>query len=272
MLPDGDTVLFTLDKRDQLPPNMKWGQAQIVLQSLKSGLRKVLLSGRDARYIPGSDVVVYASASPPPAASLLAAAFDVKSLRIGDPIAFENVGLSFNIGAAQYSFSRDGTMVYLPAPSASMVDRSVALIDLTGAVTRLDIPPGQYGDPHFALDGKQIAWSQSDEGMIWIFDLGGLSPTRRLNSERRIANSVWTRDGHIVLTSVVGSENGLSWQPADGSAAAEQLIKPGTFKNPIPMSVSSKANVLIFKDVKLGRDAGVDVYSLSLTGAATPKL
>src|SRR5262249_14369601 len=31
MLPDGDTVLFTLDKRDQLSQNMDWGQAQIVL-------------------------------------------------------------------------------------------------------------------------------------------------------------------------------------------------------------------------------------------------
>ena len=57
--------------------------------------------------------------------------------------------------------------------------RSLALIDLSGKVTPLDLPAGPYHSPRFSLpDGKQIALYTSD-GVIWIHDLSGTKPIRQ---------------------------------------------------------------------------------------------
>ena len=56
MLPDGEHVLFTLGAQGQeidLDRQRNWDQARIVVQSLKSGDRKVVFDGGyDARYSP----------------------------------------------------------------------------------------------------------------------------------------------------------------------------------------------------------------------------
>ena len=61
ILPDGESVLFTLgeQKLEARPTRQRdWDQAQIVVQSLKSRDRKVLISGgNDARYSPTGHIV-----------------------------------------------------------------------------------------------------------------------------------------------------------------------------------------------------------------------
>ena len=79
LLPGGDGLLFTLASGESVP---RWNNAQIVVQSLKSGERKVLIEGgSDARYVPTGHLV-YAIGS-----TLLAVPFDVKKLQVtGGPV------------------------------------------------------------------------------------------------------------------------------------------------------------------------------------------
>ena len=75
LLPDGDTLLFTIVKRTSCGLD-RWDDAQIVVQSLKTGERKTLVEGgSDARYVPTGHIV-YASAG-----TLFAVPFDLASSR-----------------------------------------------------------------------------------------------------------------------------------------------------------------------------------------------
>ena len=70
-LPGGEWVLFTFRKAGA----GNWDEAQIVVQSLQTGERKLLLSGgSDARYVPTGHIV-YALGN-----DLLAFAFDTEKI------------------------------------------------------------------------------------------------------------------------------------------------------------------------------------------------
>ena len=74
LLPDGDTLLFTLVKRTDAAIDL-WTEAQVVVQSLKTGVRKPLLEGgTDARYV-STGHIVYASRG-----TLFAVPFDLSRL------------------------------------------------------------------------------------------------------------------------------------------------------------------------------------------------
>ena len=78
LLPGGDSLVFTLRtaSRDE-----GWDNAQIVVQSIKSGERKVLIArGSDARYLPTGHIV-YALGT-----SILAVSFDPGTVRVGNPV------------------------------------------------------------------------------------------------------------------------------------------------------------------------------------------
>src|SRR6202030_1095350 len=58
MLPGGQAVLFTLAAGGNTGTTAAWDKAQIVVQTLKSGARKVVLEGgSDARYLPTGHLV-----------------------------------------------------------------------------------------------------------------------------------------------------------------------------------------------------------------------
>ena len=114
-----------------------------------------------------------------------------------------------------------------------------------GKVKPLDLPAGRYHSPRFSLpDGKQIALYTSD-GVIWIHDLSGTKPIRRLTLEGGHLLPMWTRDGRVVFRStLVDGQAGLFWQRADGSAVAERLTEPGV-RSYFPYSVSPDGKTLV---------------------------
>lgn len=144
--------------------------------------------------------------------------------------------------------------------------RSLALIDLSGKVTPLELPAGQCHSPRFSLpDGKQIALNTSD-GVIWTYDLSGPKPMRRLSLEGGNLLPMWTRDGRVVFQSTVEGRTGLFWQRADGSAPAERLTEPGSY---FPYSVSPDGKTLVLGGER--GDLGQALVTLSLNGETTPK-
>src|SRR5262249_4336559 len=221
----GDLLLFTLANGTG---SDRWDKARIVVQSMKSGERKVLFEGgSDARYLPKGHIV-FALGS-----SLFAFSFDVSKLRAtsGPVPVLERVIRAGVTGAAQFSISSNGVLVSIGGDFMSerlAASRALALVDVTGTRNSIQLPPGLYQHPRVAPDGKQLAVTVVDEtGQdIWIYDLTGAVSPRRLTFGGNNQDAIWTPTGErITFFSNRGGDSGLFWQRADGNGPAEELVK-----------------------------------------------
>ena len=112
LLPDGDTLLFTLVKRTDAAID-RWNEAQVVAQSLETGVRKPLLEGgSDARYV-STGHIVYALGG-----TLFAVPFDLSRLAVtgGAVSVVEGVRREFGWGGMSFVVSQSGALVYVPGP------------------------------------------------------------------------------------------------------------------------------------------------------------
>src|SRR5262249_15806518 len=156
--------------------------------------------GSDARYLPTGHLV-YALGG-----TLLAVAVDVKKGEVlGGPIpVLEGVmrAQMSNTAAAHYAVSSNGTLAYVPASSAAVASqRTLALVEGNwGKAQVISLPPQNYLHPRFSPDGKQLAFATQDniQSIIWVYDLKGDKPPRRLTFEGRNSSPIWSRDGRYV--------------------------------------------------------------------------
>jgi serine/threonine protein kinase/Tol biopolymer transport system component len=272
LLPDDDSLLFTVASTTIRFD--RWDKAQIVVQSLKTGERKVLIEGgSDARYLPTGHIV-YALG-----ATLFAIRFDVKHLHIvGNPIPIvEGVMRSYDgaSGAADFGVSNGGSLVYAPgelAPGRGREARTLALVDRAGIRKLLGLPVGNYNQPRISSDGKQLALDMDDgkDRFVAIYDLTGSSPLRRLTFGGHNERPIWTRDGkRVVFASDRDGDPALFWQPADNSGPAELLTKVEPVTVPQAEAWTPDSKVLLFSNRIGGRSGGIATFSL---GDPMPKV
>ena len=149
LLPGGRAVLFTL------ATGGGWNDAQIVVQLLDSGERKVVLrGGRDARYVETGHLV-YAGGG-----TLLAVPFDLGQLAvIGGPVVLvEGVSDGGNAtGATHFSLSRNGSLIYAVRVSLLAQEGRLVWVARSGAEQPLAAPPGLYENPRLSPDGRRVA-------------------------------------------------------------------------------------------------------------------
>ena len=215
-LPGGEWMLFTL-----LPVGVgSWNQAQIVVQSLTTGERVVLVDGgRDARYL-ATGHLVYALNS-----AILAAPFDPGTRRITGPavrLVDEVFDAGTVTGAVHFDVSANGSLVYATRPGPALL----TWVDRNGREEMIPAEPRPYRHPRVSPDGKRIAVEIDDPANtdIWIGDARRGAFTRLTSGEQVDSDPIWSPDGsRIVYSSVRGTE-GLFWQPADGSGRAEHLV------------------------------------------------
>jgi Tol biopolymer transport system component len=263
MLPDGAHVMFTLARGDS--GAARWDKAQIVMQSLETGERRTLIEGgSDARYL-STGHIVYAIGG-----VVLAARFDTQKLQvIGGPVpVIEGVSRSANYltGTAQFSVSRNGSLVYVPGPvSTAAASHVLGFVDRKGAVEALKLTPGPYRDPRISFDGKQVAFGSEDdrEAIVWVYDLAGTSSMRRLTHGGKNRHPVWSPDGQrIAFQSDREGDLAIFWQRADGSGPAERLTKPEQGTDHVPESWSPDGKMLLF-GVSKGLEFSSHVLSLT---------
>ena len=167
LLPGGDKILFTVTKTTSQD---RWDKANIVVASRKTGERKVLIQGGSAaRYVPTGHIV-YAVGN-----NLLAGPFDLSRLQVTEsPIPIlEGVMRDFaggvNTGVADFGFSADGTLVYVPINSEQNAGWQLALIDRKGKADLLRVAGATYDGPRLSRDGKQLSVAiTGDDGTVWI--------------------------------------------------------------------------------------------------------
>ena len=239
LLPGGETILFTAKPEG----SVRWDDAQIVVQSLKTGQRKKLIEGgTDGRYLPTGHLVYVRDGV------LLAAAFDAGRLELrGASVAMvEGIAetTANQTGAAQFAVSRAGSLVYLP--SAFGQNRTLAWRDRQGRDTLINAPPRAYGAPRISPDGTRIAIDARDqENDIWIWDTARETLTRLTFGPSQEVIPLWTPDSRrIVYSSNATGQSGLFWKPADGTGQAEPLmLSPGQV---VPSSFSRDGKLLAF--------------------------
>jgi Tol biopolymer transport system component len=247
MLPGGRAVLFSLKKLTEV-----WDKAQVVVQPLGTAARKTLVDGgHDGRYLPTGHLVYALSGV------LLAVLFDLDRLAVSGgsvPIVegVRRAGTSTTgTAASQFSYSRTGSLVYLPGPakaSTSGGDLDLALFDRKGGVQPLKLPPGSYRSPRVSPDGKSVAFDSEDdkEAIVSVYDLAGGSAMRRLTFGGKNRAPIWSPDGQwIAFQSDREGDLAIFRQRADGSGTAERLTKPEAGSVHTPQSWSPDGDHLL---------------------------
>jgi eukaryotic-like serine/threonine-protein kinase len=255
MLPDGRAVLYTIGTTAS-----NFADGQVAVMSLATGDTHVVLDhGVDARYVPSGHLVYVRDGT------LMAVPFDLRGLRVtGTPAAIvkgvmQAVGTSFlsvsETGAAQFSVSNTGVLVYLPSAPVPEQLRSLVWVSRNGTVTPATVPSGPFGGPRLSPDGKRILMHALGRGTL-IHDLGrgGLLP---------VAPNIWstfTPDGSQITTPEPSGFVTTSIQ--SGATDHFAMDAPGTPH--IPGSWSPDGQALLF--VKLAANGVWEIRALSRTG------
>jgi Tol biopolymer transport system component len=261
MLPGGQAVLFSVASAS-IEPDMRWDSAQIVVQRLDSKERKVLIEGGShARYVSTGHIVFVQGTT------LFAVPFDVGRFEVtgGRVPVVENLIRNPFVGdgAGHYAVSDTGTLVFVEGPTQGAV-RQVVSIGLKGDVTNV-LPPSAYRSLRLAPNGRAVAYDsgQQSESHIWIYDLAGASPARRLTFGGRNRFPIWSADGErIIYQSDRDGSAGLYWQREDGTGAAERLTTAEKDVSHIPESSSPNGDRVSFSAMTA---RGASLWTLSIS-------
>jgi eukaryotic-like serine/threonine-protein kinase len=248
ILPGGQAVLFVAGP----------GSAQIVVQSLRSGERRDLVPGGASPRYAASGHLLY-----PEGDNLMAAAFDPKRLQLtGTAVAvLEGILQSAN-GAAQYSVSETGSLVYVPGGSESAARRLV-WVSRNGTEQAIPAPPRDYAYLRISPDGRRLALTiREQESQIWFYDFARDALTRLTFGGSMNEVPVWTQDGkRIAHLSNQGGQVNIFWEPADGSGGPERLTTSEDTN--VPGSFSPDGKFLAYVDIN--PTTGYDIWVLRLS-------
>ena len=217
VLPGEKAILFTVTGGGS-------NADRIAVLSLETGeYRTVIEAGYYGKYVPTGHIV-YALGG-----TLMAAPFNLAKLQITGPPAPVLQGVRDNSGfaLANFDFSEDGSLVYLPDTAAGRA--TLVAVDRTGGEVQalvaepLENPRGIRVSP----DGRRLALitgSGGDVGDLWVYPLDGRPPTR-LTFAGSDGTPVWVQDGsQIAFSSTREDGRNLYKIPSDGSNLEPELL------------------------------------------------
>jgi eukaryotic-like serine/threonine-protein kinase len=260
MLPGGDALLFTLTNVGAGFSVDDLNEARIVVQSLTSDERKTVLeAGSDARYIPTGHVIYFVGTT------LFAVPFDLsrrEAIGHGVPLVEDVSRRPFRGVGAYAAISETGTLVYASGAAPPL---SVELIERTGRMTSLNVPPAVNLHLRISRDGTRLALERDDNNAsnIWIADLTGASSIRQLTlTGRRNKYPIWSPDGQrVAFQSDRDGDAGIFWQHADGGGMAERLTKADHGTTHVPQSWSPDGKTLLFTVTHLDGSFALNMLS-----------
>jgi len=260
MLPDGDSVLFSIMK------NFGANDAETGVLSIKTRTwHTVLPNASNAHYVSGHLVYVHGG-------TLMAAPFDLKALRVtGTPAqGLHGVLANPDDGFSHMAVSPSGNLVYIKGPERTDRASSTHLVWVSrdGKESPATLTVRGYEDMSIAPDRKMAAFTIPADPVwnIWILDLerGNLN---RLTFAGDNRDPLWSPDGrHIAYTSFRDGRFGLYWSTADGSSP-EQRLTANQFE-PSATAFTPDGKKLIFTQEVT--TSNVYCWEVPVTGDATP--
>ena len=174
----------------------------------------------------------------------------------------EGVLQSASTGAAQYSLSATGSLVYVPG-GVQAAQRRLVWVSRNGAEQPLAAPAHAYRFPRLSPDGRRVAVAIAEqETQVWLYDLSRETLTRLTFEGNANRNPAWTPDGkRIAFQSNKEGPPNIFWQLADGSGGLERLTTSEYIQAPI--SWSPDGQLLAF--VEVNPTTGYDIWVLRLS-------
>jgi eukaryotic-like serine/threonine-protein kinase len=274
VLPGGRAVLFTITTLSG-PES-----SQIAALDLQSGDRKILIrGGSQAEYVDpltGSErgpstgsmragYLVYAVAG-----TLRAVRFDPVRLEVlSDPVPIVDEVLTKATGAADFTVSKNGALVYVQGPTTAGVQRSLVWVTREGREEPIKVPPRAYVFARLSPDGTKVALDIRDQqNDIWILDLAHETLTPLTIDPAADQFPVWTPNGKtIIFSSTRTGGTNLYWQAADGTGTAERLTTSNTVQT--GLSIAPDGTRLVIRDLAAGRPSDLSVARLENPLAAS---
>jgi serine/threonine-protein kinase len=256
LLPDGDSLLFSVG------PATDADAAQIVVQSLSTGERTVLVEGGyDARYV-HTGHLIYALED-----GLFAVAFDPDTLIVsgGAVPLVQGVMRAGATRAANYGVSEDGTLVYVSG-SVAEGGRTLVWVDREGRQEPINVPSRNYIFAQLSPDGTRVALADFDEETdTWIWDLERETLQRLTFDPEFNVAPIWSLDGQrVAFSQMVDGTMEIYWQAADGSGSPQALTE-GSAVDMIPTDLSPDGTALLY----MSNDDPVDIWVVPVEGPAT---
>ncbi len=258
VLPGGKAIVFTLGT---LSSPDYFLDAKLAVLSLDTGKIKLLpVTGTNPHYA-SSGHLVFASQG-----GLFAVPFDLERLEVTSVAApvLEGVMMNAGSGAAHYSLSPTGSLVYLPGEPQG-ASNSLVWVTRQGTAQPLPASARPYRDPRLSPDGKGLAVAirgprNSD---VWVYEIARNTLTR-LTFEGSNRAPLWTPDGkRIAYYSERGpSTAGIYWKAADGTGA-EGRLTASTYLQ-LPDSWSPDGKILAFTEMDPKTQA--DIWILPMEG------
>ena len=214
VLADGTAVIFTIHAGPEV--------FHVAMRSLTTGVQRTIVSNGFDGQVVASGHILFGRGD-----SLYAAPFDATRQDVaGEPVAVVP-GLYTEVenGYASFDAASDGTLVYRQA--APPEEGSLVWVDRQGKVETIPTPRRPFRFPSLSPDGKRLAVEVADgpRSDIWIFEFGTGSFSR-LTSTGLDGMPLWSLDGkRLAYTTRLGDERHIMWQPVDGSAAPESLVR-----------------------------------------------
>jgi len=253
-LPGGKVFLFAASKS-----SFNWTNSQIAVQAVGTGERRNLIQGATQPHYAPSGHLIYAQGS-----TLMAVPFDAQRVAVTGPAVpvVENVSHAPIAGAAQYSISATGSLVYVPG-GVQADQRSLVWVARNGAEQAVAAPARAYLFPRISPDGRRVAVGITEgETQLWLYDFSREAETRFTFEGSVNLNPIWTPDGkRIAFQSSKEGPPNIYWQKADGSGGLERLT---TAQNAnVPMSWSPDGQLLAFFEVHPSTQRDIWVLRMS---------
>ena len=259
LLPDGRTLLFTIVNRTSAGTSIAWDAAQIVVQSLETGVRKLLIeSGSDARYVPTGHIV-YASGG-----TLFAVPFDLREAR-GDRRALCQSSKACGVRHVwvdrhgSFRVFQNGLARVCARPGVGRGSRTWCFSIARVARSRSGFRRGITNFPRVSPDGKRIAFETSDGTRSQSFDLRAVRCERgptRLTFGGNNRYPIWSGDGGAWHFNPI--ERAI--RPYSGSRST--AVTRSASRNPIGHVACARVVVSQRRRAAVQRDEGLRVVAL----------
>ncbi len=259
IMPDGDTVTF-----GALPDGVGWEEGNLFAQSLTTGERKLVISGRggNGRYAASGHLIHQSGGT------LMATPFDTERMEpTGERVAVVERVSNLRV-ANSLAFSSNGTLVYLASDSDEVGLRTLVWVDRQGREEAVGVAPDSFRAPRLSPDGaKLVAIGRRPQlgTEVLVYDLKRKVLERTLAQFEGNDNSpIWSAEGDRVF--YVSDEAGgkLMSKFPDGSGQ-EALVESWI----APQSVSRNGSTLVY--LALDENGGRDIGIVSLDRDSTPR-